>query len=252
MLSKNKIKHFQQLSSKKQRGIFNEFLIEGTKIFKEAVRQKWDIKEVYATKDFISKEVELAEKFNIIPVDEKQLSSLGNLENNHTVLALVNIQNKDIADFFWQDKICLILDNIKDPGNLGTIIRTADWFGIHHIICSKECVDLYNPKVIQASMGAFLKCEVYITDLKDILSKASTIKDFPVFGAVLEGKSPKLLNGIKKGFLLLGSESHGISPENEAWIKNKITIPKSNLAISESLNVGVAASILCYELSVKK
>ncbi len=244
MLSKNKIKHLQQLSSKKQRSVFNEFLIEGSKIFKEAVHQKWNIKEVYATEEYMAKESELALKFNMIPATENQLSSLGNLENNNSVAALLEIKNTKFSNFKWQDTVCLVLDNIKDPGNLGTIIRRADWFGIQNILCSEATVDVYNPKVIQATMGSISRVNVNYVDLATFIESTS----LTVFGTFMNGENiynQKLPN---QGVIVMGNEANGISGAIEKIISRRITIPRfGDLQQTESLNVATATAIILNE-----
>jgi len=249
MISKNKAKYFVQLSSKKQRSKHGEFLVEGKKMFEELVASKWEIVETYATPKFISEHKKLLANLEYEETDEKELTDVGNLESNNSVLSLVRSKQLDIANFDWRSNTSLILDNIKDPGNLGTIIRTAAWFGISNIICSKETVDLYNPKVIQSSMGAIFRCDVYYTDLEALLIEASSETTFSIFGAFLNGDSPQILRKQKQCFVVLGSESHGISEELHSYIDTKITIPKGNSSDTESLNVAIANAILCYELS---
>ena len=249
MISKNKAKYFAQLSSKKQRSKQGEFLIEGKKIFEELVASNWEIIETYATAKFMTEHHDIISNTSCEEVDEKELKAVGNLETNNSVLSLVRAKQMDIANYDWKSNTTLILDDIKDPGNLGTIIRTASWFGISNIICSKETVDLYNPKVIQASMGAIFRCNVYYTDLEALLREASSQPSFPIFGAFLNGESPQKLRKQKKCFVVLGSESHGISEKLHALIDTKITIAQGSLNETESLNVAIANAILCYELS---
>lgn len=250
MLSKNKIKYLRQLSDKKFRRSSGEFLVEGDKVFQAAIQQKWNIKEVYVSENyFLKHEIEIS-AFPFEICSENQLKQIGNLESNQSVAALVEQKNACFSQYAWENSVSLVLDNIKDPGNLGTIIRTADWFGIKHIICSLECVDLYNPKVIQASMGSFFSSHVYHENLSELFNKAATVEGFPIFGAYLNGEAPKVLNNIKKGFLVLGSESHGISENLEPFITQKITIPSSPISTAESLNVGIACGILCYALNL--
>ncbi len=249
MISKNKAKYFAQLSSKKQRMKQGEFLVEGKKMFEELVASDWEIVEAYATPKFISEHKGLLENVQYEEAEEKELKGVGNLETNNSVIALVRSKTLNVNNYDWKSNTTLILDNIKDPGNLGTIIRTAAWFGISNIICSKETVDLYNPKVIQSSMGAIFRCNVYYTDLKLLMQEASSEPDFSIFGAYLDGSSPQVLRKQKKCFVVLGSESHGISEELHAYIDKKITIPKGCPNDTESLNVAIANAILCYELS---
>ena len=249
MISKNKAKYFTQLSSKKQRNKHGEFLIEGKKMFEELVASDWDIIEIYVTSKFVIENGNLLTKLEYEEAEEKELKAVGNLETNNSVVALVRSKKMDIEGYDWKSNTTLILDNIKDPGNLGTIIRTASWFGISNIICSNETVDMYNPKVIQSSMGAIFRCNVYYTDLEMLFEEASVESNFSIFGAYLDGTSPQALRKQKKCFVVLGSESHGISEKLHSFIDTKITIPQGNSNQTESLNVAIANAILCYELS---
>jgi TrmH family RNA methyltransferase len=138
-----------------------------------------------------------------------------------------------------------MLDGIQDPGNMGTIIRTADWFGIQQIICSNDTVELYNPKVIQSTMGSFTRVKVWYKNLKEIF--ANNDADVPVYGALLQGKSIYDIPEISEGILLMGNEGNGIRPENLSFITQPITIPKQGGA--ESLNVGVATGIIVAQLT---
>jgi len=143
----------------------------------------------------------------------------------------------------------LYLDNISDPGNLGTIIRTADWFGITHVICNNKTVDFYNPKVIQSTMGAFTRVIPSYFDIKQLELIMPT--DHPVFATFLDGDSPSKLKTVENGLLVMGSESHGISEDILLLNPIKITIPAGVDSVTESLNVAIATSILCYEINRK-
>lgn len=251
MLSKNKIKSIQQLSSKKQRNLRGELLVEGPKLFEEALSSGWVINEVYATEEYValSQNNGKLKELKLFIVNEKDLQRIGNLENNKHVAAIVKMQNTTITPSQWENEFSILLDNIKDPGNMGTIIRTASWFGIKNIICSENSVDIYNPKVIQATMGAIFNCNVLHTDILSLCHEASNKEDFPIFGAFMTGENPKVINQNKKGFLVLGSESHGISSDIEQIVSNKICIKKAYDSNTESLNVAIANAILCYELT---
>ena len=249
VISKNKIKSIQQLTSKKQRTLRGEFLVEGPKLFEEALNHGWEVIEVFATEEYIDQSQEKLKELKLFVVTTSDLKKIGNLESNKHVAALIKIKQHDLANFNWQNSLSLVLDDIKDPGNMGTILRTASWFGIKNILCSESCVDTYNAKVIQASMGAIFSSNVVNTDITELCTQASSLLDFPIFGAFMEGESPKVINQHKKGFLVLGSESHGISNEIEQHVTQKISITKAQDSDTESLNVAIANAILCYELT---
>lgn len=177
--------------------------------------------------------------FEAIEINEKEMKSISALSTPSNFLAVAK-QKKQQADLS-KSNFVLVLDNVKDPGNLGTIIRTADWFGIHAIVCSNECVDVYNPKVVQATMGSIFRANVTYVNLLEFFQQNNAI---PVYGAMLEGENiyEKPIQD-KKAFLLMGSESFGISKELTPFITNKVMIPKFGGA--ESLNVAVATGILC-------
>lgn len=251
MLSKNKAKYLTLLSSKKQRTKNGEFLVEGKKLVEEMLKNNWEVVEVYATNSYIDSNQNLPESIPVIECTEQDLKKIGNLESNNSVAALVKTKNRTIKDLQWEQELCLVLDDIKDPGNLGTIIRTATWFGINNIVCSSTCVDMYNPKVVQSSMGGIFTSTIYYTDLIELFQEASKLENFNIYGAYLNGGSPEILNNKKTGFVVLGSESHGISKELTPFINEKITIPQGLDSTTESLNVAIANAILCYELSKK-
>lgn len=179
------------------------------------------------------------ENYNAIEISEKEMKSISALATPSNFLAVAKQKTKKID--LSQNNLILVLDNIKDPGNLGTIIRTADWFGVNTIVCSNECVDVYNPKVVQATMGSIFRTTVAYFNLVDFFKENKIV---PVYGALLEGESfyQKPIKN-KKAFLLMGSESFGISKELLPFITEKVMIPTFGNA--ESLNVAVATGILC-------
>lgn len=250
MISKNKLKYLQQLNNKKQRTLKREFLVEGKKLVEEAILNNWVIKEVFATPDYLSGLTSsFQQTFITTEVTAEDLGRMGNLKSNSTISALVEIPTFATSSINWKDTTSLLLDNIKDPGNLGTILRTAAWFGIKNVICSEETVDVYNPKVVQSSMGALFNTNVIYQPLVGIVKEAAQIPNFKLFGADLSGENPNVLQQQQNCFLILGSESHGISPELFPYLTNTICIPKAGNSSTESLNVAVANAILCYELT---
>jgi TrmH family RNA methyltransferase len=248
MLSQNKIKFIRSLELKKNRKKHNLFIVEGEKMVLELLKSNIKITEVFAVDKFIAEINRFAnDKINIFTITELQLKKISNLKTPNSVLAVAEIPHVTVSEKYYND-LCLAIDNIQDPGNLGTIIRTADWFGIKNIFCSNDSVDIYNPKVVQSTMGAIFRVNVYYTNLKEIIANAKN-KGMQVFGTVLSG------NNIYKSYLsnnamiVLGNESKGISSKIENIIDIKIKIPRfpENSLSSESLNVGIANAIVIAE-----
>jgi TrmH family RNA methyltransferase len=250
MISKNKAKFILSLQKKKNRDEENLFVIEGDKVVKEFLFAKRAVRLLAAKPEFINslpKEiVDLAEDIESISYEElKQLSSL---KTPHNALAVVVKPDLvfDYDEIF--DHLAVSLDCIQDPGNLGTIIRAAAWFGIKTIVCSNDSVDVYNTKVVQASMGALLHVNVYYTDLEEFLKEAIK-RELPVYGTVLEGESIYTHDLKQEGVILFGNESKGISPELDSFLTDRIFIPGAGISKPgiDSLNVGMAASIVFSE-----
>jgi TrmH family RNA methyltransferase len=250
MISKNTKKFIISLQKKKIREQEGLFLIEGDKLVKEFLKTGRQVKTLIAKPEFISSlPVGLKELANdIYEVSYEELKSLSSLKTPHNALAVIPIPQLDPDVFSVLGDTVVALDCVQDPGNLGTIIRAAGWFGIKNLVCSTDCVDVYNPKVIQASMGAILHVNVYYTDLKQLFVRAKE-RRIPIFGTLLEGESIYTHNPGKKGIILLGNESKGISDELMPFVNEKIMIPKFSQAGQgiDSLNVGMAASIVFSE-----
>lgn len=241
MLSKNKIKFIKSLQQKKFRNEHSVFVVEGRKGVLSLVDTEWDVLEVYCTEDLA---IEYPEIVPLKPVfiDELTLDKVSGLKTNKEAIALVKQAKEPFLN--WEKEI-LYLDGVSDPGNMGTIIRTAEWFGMHQIVCSKDSVEFYNPKVIQSTMGAFIKKIPIVLGVEEFLAQKPS--DVPVFITAFDGKSPSQLAGFKKGVIVMGSESHGVS-NNWGTSVQKITIPSDPNTNAESLNVAIAASILCYQI----
>ncbi|MCE5345920.1 MAG: RNA methyltransferase [Bacteroidales bacterium] len=254
MISKNKAKFIISLQKKKIRDEEKLFVIEGDKLVKEFLAAGSPVKTLIAKPEFLSALPEDLKRFadEVETVSYEELKHLSTLITPHNALAVVPIPDckMDTGEIF--KGLSVALEFVQDPGNLGTIIRAAAWFGIRNIICSPDCVDVYNPKVIQASMGAILHVSVYYSDLKGLVIQANE-KNIPVFGTLLEGKSIYDHNLDNKGIILLGNESKGISGELIPFITEKIMIPKFNDARQgiDSLNVGMAASVVLSEFRRK-
>lgn len=233
MLSKNEVKYIQSLYQKKTRDSEGLFIAEGPKIINELLSSNFKIKEIYCTENWRSDFT----KPNIQYVSESELQRISNLQTPNEILAVVEKKNAENIPSL-KNKLSLVLDGIQDPGNFGTIIRTADWFGIDAIIASEDCVDLYNPKVIQATMGSFIRVNVWYKNLEEWLPEQSIQKT----GTSLNGKSVFASGKIKEGILIIGNESKGIRKNVLECIDDFITIPKKGKA--ESLNAAVATGII--------
>ena len=247
MLSKNKIKFIRSLQQKKNRNEAECFVVEGRKGIEELLKEKWLIKELYVSESIAFKYKDLLANKDFIVETENTIESASGLKNNKEGIAVVSFKPPEPIN--WTNGFVLYLDNVSDPGNLGTIIRTADWFGIAHVVCNNRTVDFYNPKVIQSTMGAFTRVVpsyVNVEDLKNIIPE-----NYPVYATFLDGESPNRLQETENGLLVMGSESHGVSESFLELNPIKITIPSGTDSVTESLNVAIAASILCYEINRK-
>jgi TrmH family RNA methyltransferase len=245
MISKNHIKQVKALHLKKYREEQKLFIAEGKKIIDELIQYNPAlIKELFASGDFIVQRRKQLDKNGIRAeeIAKDELSRMSTLSTPQDALAVCHYFEDAEVTFDLKTKFSLYLDDIRDPGNLGTILRMADWFGITEIFCSTSSTEIYNPKTIQSAMGAFLRVKVHYIDLGDLLEK----NPVPVYGAVLNGAniySEKL----KPGLIIVGNEANGISEQNLSWITNPITIPAAASNKTESLNAAVAASIICSE-----
>lgn len=241
MLSNRQIKLIQSLKQKKFRSEHQLFIAEGEKITAEVLSSNtFKIEAIYAVKEWIDKnELRLKQFDNVIEVSESELNKISQLTTANQVLMLLNFKmQENTAPPKWT----IVIDTLQDPGNLGTIIRVADWFGINEIILSKNSVDLFNPKVIQSTMGSFNRVNVKYEDLSSwLLSQTREI-----YGAVLGGTNLYKTVFPESGILVLGNESKGISDELLKLINNHIEIPRKGGA--ESLNVSVACSIFSNEI----
>ena len=236
-LSKNKIKWLRSLHSKKSRDSENAYILEGEKMVLEAIQFKpEDLIFIAYTKGFIFPT--LSNSIETIEVSEKELTQISTLKTPNKAFAVLK---KSTNESKIKNGLIIALDNVQDPGNLGTILRIADWFGIDSIICSSDTVDCYNPKVVQASMGAILRIEVQYVDLFQTLRKYKG----KIYGAVLGGKNMYTSELQFEGILLMGNEGKGISPEIQQLITEPISIP--GFGHAESLNVSIATGILVAE-----
>jgi TrmH family RNA methyltransferase len=237
MLSKNNIKLIKSLEHKKFRNQHQLFVVEGLKNVDEFLKSDYQLEKIYTVNtDFNS---DFADKSEIITEDE--LKKISFLKNPNQVLAVFQIPT--VQKTTTQNLIAA-LDSVNDPGNLGTIIRLCDWFGVKQIICSTDTVDCYNPKVVQATMGSLTRVQLFYTDLADFIATY----DGSVFGTFMDGANIYKLHLPKKGMVVMGNEANGISTEIEKLITQKITIPAfGNQSQTESLNVATATAIVLSE-----
>lgn len=240
MLSKSKIKHIQSLKLNKFRKQHQVFIAEGSTNVLDFINSKAQVLEVYATEAWTNKHQEVLKGVSVEVVSSTDMERISALKHASEVLAVIHIPQHRLPKEI--DSYVLALDDIRDPGNLGTIIRTADWFGIQDIICSPETVDAYNPKVVQATMGSLTRVKVHYTPLADYFDQ---VKDIPVFGAVLDGEDIRKTVKPGKGILLMGSEAHGISKALYPLIQHRIRIPSAENNGAESLNAAVATALVC-------
>jgi TrmH family RNA methyltransferase len=250
MISKSKTNYVISLRKKKIRNEEGMFVIEGDKIVRDFLAAGLRLSSLLAVEDFLNDIPQEAKKLasEIIKVTPDELNKLSSLTTPHNALAVLSMFRHEMNRNDIRRELSVALDFVQDPGNFGTIIRSAAWFGIRNIICSNDCVDMYNPKVIQASMGAILHVKIFYTDLKKFLEEANEEK-IKVFGAVVDGEPVYSHELGSKGIILLGNESKGISGDLQKLITDRITIPRFNNARFgiDSLNVSMAASIIISE-----
>jgi TrmH family RNA methyltransferase len=246
MLSKSKAKYIQSLGHKKFRDEEALFIAEGDKVVSEILNEvPASVTEVFAVKEWINRHAHLLNKINFLEVTPEELERISQLTTPNQVLAVVKEMPRK-EPFPANGKITLVLDCIQDPGNLGTIIRIADWFGIDQVVCSKISADVYNPKVVQATMGSFARMPVFYTDIEEWLKKQRTC----IYAATLDGENILFMNRLKEGIILIGNESKGIRENLLQFANVRITIPRIGKA--ESLNAAVATGIILSHLAGKE
>jgi TrmH family RNA methyltransferase len=237
MVSKNQIKLISSLHQKKFRQSLNLFLAEGIKVIQELLDANFVLEHLYQTEPL----------FAGIPVNKKTLINFDDLKK----ISALTVPNNCLAIFkipnakpILENGLLLALDDIRDPGNLGTILRLCDWFGIEQVLCSKATVDLYNPKVIQATMGSVARVNITYLDLKPFLENTK----LPIFGTFMDGENIYKTELPKQGIIVMGNEANGISVEIETTLKTRLSIPRfGDLQKTESLNVATATAIILSE-----
>ncbi len=237
MISKNQIKLISGLHQKKQRFANQLFFAEGIKVIQELLQSNFELEHLFTTQN----DFETVEFSKRIVITEQELKKISALSTPNTCLAVFKIPAENTV---IDSGLILALDDIRDPGNLGTILRLCDWFGIQQIICSKETVDIYNPKVVQATMGSIARVNVNYVDLKSFITTAK----LPVFGTFMNGENIYQSNLPQNGIIIMGNEANGISAEIETMVTSRLTIPRfGKLQKTESLNVATATAIVLSE-----
>ncbi|GGG53104.1 RNA methyltransferase [Croceivirga lutea] len=238
MVVKSQLKLVKSLHQKKYRNQHELFFVEGFKLVNELLRSGFTLEFLCATKENIELFSTVSSVYEITEGDLRKISAL---KNPNGILAVFKMAKKQILT---ENSWVLALDAVQDPGNLGTIIRLCDWFGIQNLVCSLDTVDCYNPKVLQATMGSIARVAITYVDLSVFLSKTK----LPVFGAFMKGQSVYTQDFTSAGILVMGNEANGISKELEKLITQKITIPQFGKQTAESLNVAMATGILLNEI----
>lgn len=245
MISKNQIKHLKALHLKKFRDEEKCFIAEGVKSVEEIVLQRPDlIKELYCTSEFVGHYTRILHENKIayVVVSNEELKKISALTTPNQALAVCHYLEASTTLGNISASFSLYLDDIRDPGNLGTILRIADWFGAAQVFCSPGSTDLYNPKTIQSAMGAFLRVKVSYISLGELVDR----QRLPVYGAVLDGKN-LYSEKLSPGLIVIGNEANGISSENLKRITHPVTIPAHEANQTESLNAAMATAIICSE-----
>ncbi len=249
MLSKNQIKDITALHHKKYRREESLFIAEGEKVVEDLLKSGWRVIAVYGTQEFfqrLSGNILIPKNTEILLVTDEELKKISTQSSPQNVLAVAEMPS-DVKEIDFGKGLKLVLDNISDPGNLGTLIRIADWFGIDEIICSENTVDCFNPKVVQSAMGSLFRINFFYRDLVEVFRINISEKSLPVYGTVLNGKNIYEEKLSKDGFILVGNESYGISEELFPLITRELTIPSFGGSRVDSLNVAVATGIVCAE-----
>ena len=240
-MTKSEIQLVRSLADKRGRTEQGLFVAEGEKLIGELRASRWRIRKIFALEEvFEGPEVE-----TVTTRDMERLSLLKTANNS---LALVEIPHRDFRIDDLDGRLSIALDEVRNPGNLGTIIRLADWFGVEHIICSQDTADVFSPKTVQATMGALVHVKVHYTDLHDYLKKQAE-QQIPLYGTFLDGENMYAKELSETGIIIMGNEGNGIRPEIETLVNEKLYIPNypQDRETSESLNVAIATAVVCAE-----
>jgi len=248
VLSKNKIKLIRSLDQKKNRLTSGLFVAEGKKLIFDLLASEIAVSEIFCTKLIYSELINCKNISKIEVIEKEELARISFLKTTPEIVAIFKIPESLIDWNEIKSDLTLVLDSIQDPGNLGTIVRLADWFGIRNIICTEDSADLYNPKVIQSTMGGFARVKVHYVPLDKFLEQAEKL-NIPVYGTFLEGENLFKCDLTANGIIVMGNEGNGISDITKTYISRKIHIPSfpTGTTTSESLNVAIATSVICAE-----
>ena len=251
MISKSEIKKIRSLNTKKGRELYNLILIEGKRLVNQVMHSEFNINKIWTTDDFYNKNKGLIKQLNDTVVDLISVQDLKKITKTQTPSGIIGIMDRPLGDIKKMNQRIIILDNIADPGNLGSILRTANWFGINNVVLSEDCVDPYNSKVIRSAMGSHFSMNIVKTNIVKYINRLY-MDNFQIIAADLDTKHTikKLKLESNKWALLMGSEAHGLSESVSNLVDYKIKIPQSGQI--ESLNVSVACGIFLYHMSVMK
>jgi TrmH family RNA methyltransferase len=242
MVSKSQLKYIQSLGQKKHRDTEGVFVAEGPKLVRELIQSNnVKLAQIFALSEWIEENKDVLKQISVTAINEIELERISQLTTPNKVIAIV--KKFEASEPEIKDRISLVLDTIRDPGNLGTIIRIADWFGISQIICSSDCADMYNSKVVQATMGSIARVNVFYTELTAWIKRQAGVR---IYAAMLEGKDVTRMSAIREGLIIIGNESTGIDKELLQSANEKISIPRKGSA--ESLNAAVATGIILSHL----
>lgn len=252
MISKNRLKYVRSLEMKKYRKAEGVFVAEGHKLVGDLL-DVFECRYLAATSDWLSANAAWVERqrkrgVEVDEVTDEELKRASFQETPQQVLAVFKQRTYEVdVNEVARKQLCLVLDDVQNPGNLGTIVRLADWFGIEHIFCSKGCADIYNLKTVQATMGGIARVQVHEADLPELLSRLD--KDIPVYGTFLDGENMYGKELENRGLIVMGNEGKGVSKEVEAFVTERLYIPNypEGRETSESLNVAIATAIVCAE-----
>ena len=252
MISKNRLKYVRSLEMKKYRKAEGVFVAEGHKLVGDLL-DVFECKYLAATSEWLSANAAWVERqrrsgVEVDEVTDEELKRASFQETPQQVLAVFKQLTYEVdVNEVARKQLCLVLDDVQNPGNLGTIVRLADWFGIEHIFCSKGCADIYNPKTVQATMGGIARVQVHEADLPELLRRLD--KDIPVYGTFLDGENMYGKELENRGLIVMGNEGKGVSKEVAAFVTERLYIPNypEGRETSESLNVAIATAIVCAE-----
>ncbi|MCK9207075.1 MAG: RNA methyltransferase [Salinivirgaceae bacterium] len=248
MISSNQVKFIKSLEHKKYRKIHQSFVVEGEKMVLELLNSPFEVTQIFATKPFLNHySGNLTKGTNLVEVTDQELKKISTQQTPNQVLAIAKLPQEGPLNLS-DGNLFLALDNVQDPGNLGTIIRTAAWFGIRRLFCSPDTVDAFNPKVIQSTMGSIFRVHLHYSELIPILEQAHRA-GFTTLGTLLTGTDMYEHPLPPKAIIVMGNESKGISPDIQRILDQKIKIPSfpENAQEVESLNVAVATALVCAE-----